>query len=61
MKAKKIKIKNQNLNEKKKGRLMVYFIKYRKLNIVLISQEGSVYANGPGERGSILGRVIPKT
>ena len=28
---------------------------------VLIGQEGRVFANGPGDRGSIPGRVIPKT
>ena len=27
----------------------------------LISQVGSVFANGPGDLGSIPGRVIPKT
>ena len=27
----------------------------------LITQVGIVFANGPGELGSILGRVIPKT
>ena len=27
----------------------------------LIGQEGRVFANGPEDRGSILGRVIPKT
>ena len=27
----------------------------------LIGQEGRVFANGPGDRGSIPGRVIPKT
>ena len=26
-----------------------------------ISFEGRVFTNGPGDRGSILGRVIPKT
>ena len=28
---------------------------------MLIGLEGRVFANGPGDRGSILGRVIPKT
>ena len=27
----------------------------------LIGQVGKVFANGPGDRGSIPGRVIPKT
>ena len=28
---------------------------------ILIGQVGRVFANGPGDRGSVPGRVIPKT
>ena len=40
---------------------MICFLKYSYLVLIICLLVSRVFANGPGDRGSILGRIIPKT
>ena len=43
--------------------MQIMLVKVKTINMIyrLIGLVGRVFANGPGDLGSILGRVIPKT